>query len=274
MRWICKDDIEELLDQDWLNSAHDALEKLKSEKDPFERKKILDKTSSSDIWRFFYSKLSKEFKKKCWYCESEEIRSDTPIDHFRPKKKVTEDDQHPGYWWLAYDWRNYRCACTYCNSTRVVDGTSGGKQNQFPLFNPSERAYDISDDLEKENPALLDPFDIDDCKLVWFDNDGKTIVNPSKQNPNNTKKVENSVSIYHLDQNKIVNKRKKIRIEISRSIKDLKQAKAVGSDKIVKSIKEKLAKMIRESEFLSLTAEVYLKNYKHLDEVKDILNIE
>ena len=44
---------------------------------------------------------------KCCYCERRrDTNAEADIEHFRPKLEVTENSEHPGYWWLAYEWNN------------------------------------------------------------------------------------------------------------------------------------------------------------------------
>src|SRR5207249_9483579 len=78
-----------------------------------------------DIWTALKPGLEKLAAKKCWYCESREVRSDKHVDHFRPKNRVNEVgcEKHPGYWWLAFEWKNFRYSCTFCNSRRVDKAT-------------------------------------------------------------------------------------------------------------------------------------------------------
>ena len=67
---------------------------------------------------------------KCAYCESYIVDfQHGDIEHFRPKKGVTDENDnvvfikdengqqnpHPGYYWLAYDWTNLLLSCTACN---------------------------------------------------------------------------------------------------------------------------------------------------------------
>jgi len=62
---------------------------------------------------------------KCCYCERKrEPKREPDIDHFRPKGGVTEDPEHPGYWWLAYEWSNLYFSCKPCNEN--------AKKNRFP----------------------------------------------------------------------------------------------------------------------------------------------
>ncbi len=88
------------------------------------------------------------FHGKCAYCERKFVLDQSgDIDHFRPKGAVTdENDQevlvptadghapHPGYYWLAYDWRNLLPCCARCNRpTRLPDGRLVGKSTRFPV---------------------------------------------------------------------------------------------------------------------------------------------
>ena len=90
---------------------------------------------------------------KCCYCESKSTHNTFgAIDHFRPKGAVkqglNEDDQLPGYYWLAYDWSNLLFCCDRCN---VSKGTL------FPLEEPAKRARNHHDDLNAESPLFVDP---------------------------------------------------------------------------------------------------------------------
>lgn len=269
MRWICKDLIEEQLTQAWRDMADQARTELIAAPDETTRKAILKKVSSSNIWRDFYNLLPDYLKRKCWYCEAEEIRSDMPIDHFRPKNKVEDDEQHDGYWWLAFDWQNYRCACTFCNSRRIFDETEGGKACRFPLENPTERAFTPTDQikLNNERPYFLDPFNLDDEKLLWFDNDGKPMAKPSATIEQQTK-VKNSIEIFHLHESRIARARNQVRLEVERQVRKIKD------NDNPQAAKAKLQRMVSNTERLSRAAIVYLRAHREIQEVKDILNLD
>jgi hypothetical protein len=110
-----------------------------------------------------------------------DVRSDNAVDHYRPKSRVAECPKHPGYWWLAFDWTNYRFSCTFCNSLRRDDQTEslGGKKDRFPLRDESRRAFGPDDTLDDEEPVLLDPTWFGDPPILWFDEDGRATENPS-----------------------------------------------------------------------------------------------
>lgn len=269
MRWICKDDIKECLTQAWRDKADAAKVKLLAAADTEERKKILKRDSSSNVWRDYYELLPESLKKKCWYCEAADIRSDMPIDHFRPKNEVEEESGHEGYWWLAFDWENYRCACTFCNSRRNFEETQGGKTCKFPLCNPESRAFSPDDEvlLQQELPDFLDPFNPDDEKLLWFDNDGIPIPKPDST-VEQERKVNNSIDIFHLHETNIVRARNNIRIEVIELVTNLRK----GED--VQKTKTKLKRMVKDTTKLSRAAVVYLRAHRDLPEVADILQID
>ncbi len=269
MRWICKEVIEECLTQEWRDMADQAKAELIAAPNEEARKAILKRVASSNIWREYYKLLPDSLKRKCWYCEAEEIRSDMPVDHFRPKNKVEDDNQHGGYWWLAFDWQNYRCACTFCNSRRIFDETEGGKACRFPLENPEERAFLPADHikLNNERPSFLDPFNPDDEKLLWFDNDGLPTAKPLATAEQETK-VKNTIEIFHLHESRIARARNKVRLEVE------KQVRKIKDNDDVQAAKAKLRRMVKDTENLSRAAVVYLRAHREIPEVKDILDLD
>ena len=93
---------------------------------------------------------------KCGYCEQKVTGVYAgDVEHYRPKKKVTEDPNHSGYYWLAYDASNYVPVCQNCNGARA-------KANHFPLEPGSPRAYGPADDVTQERPLLINPLGKDD----------------------------------------------------------------------------------------------------------------
>ena len=78
---------------------------------------------------------------KCWYSEVPLEGADPNVDHFRPKGRIREVDENlqntkttsRGYWWLAFELRNFRLASMHSNQRRVDEHTSGGKWDYFPV---------------------------------------------------------------------------------------------------------------------------------------------
>jgi len=120
--------------------------------------------------KLFYFKKDGPFRGKCAYCEQKiSGNQHGDIEHYRPKKKVTDEADnaiiisekgkkkpHPGYYWLAYDWKNLLPSCGLCNqaSTDQTTGKPIGKRNRFPI----NGAYAVKPGKESyEKPLLLHP---------------------------------------------------------------------------------------------------------------------
>jgi hypothetical protein len=70
------------------------------------------------------------YGRKCAFCESKRFHPD--VEHYRPKKRVTNVKGHHGYYWLCYEWTNLLPSCTDCNKAKL---------NQFPLMPGGVRVY-------------------------------------------------------------------------------------------------------------------------------------
>lgn len=113
----------------------------------------------------------------CAFCEKT-VDKYAPIEHFRPKHRITGVNNE-GYYWLSVEWSNFLLACGVCNG-------QDNKGNQFPIAGTRSVApttVDFTDKLEKdtffqqcyllstlledEKPLLLHPVldDPDDCLL-------------------------------------------------------------------------------------------------------------
>lgn len=124
---------------------------------------------NTNTWGLLKKWLSGLSHGKCWYCESSSERAASDVDHFRPKAGVTcnrsELANHNGYYWLAYDWSNYRYSCQRCNRTEKDDDILFGKKNEFSLCDESQRNYSPTcANIEKSK--LLDPCNDTDPDLL------------------------------------------------------------------------------------------------------------
>jgi len=202
MRYI---DIKKLkLPLDWSTKATDALNAVKSQP-PTERQNEIKRYAK--IWKDLRNNLAELSHQKCWYCESKDIRSTNPIDHFRPKGSVKECPGHEGYWWLAFEWTNYRFCCTYCNSLKEdeMTGIVGGKADHFPIQNEAQRALVEGDNYNSELHCLLDPTKAGDPGLLWFNQDGNAIPKHSREvRPYLYCRAKISIETYNLNHNLIV----------------------------------------------------------------------
>lgn len=159
-----------------IDSANAALSVLLAEPNPDERRRII--AANRARWVAFREHFERAFGMKCWYIECENPGTDDDVDHFRPKGGVAEDLSHGGYWWEALQWRNFRLSCHRANRLRENpdDGATHGKGEHFPLLDEGKRCQRPGDDLQREEPALLDPTDPDDPPLITFNMDGTVSV--------------------------------------------------------------------------------------------------
>lgn len=108
---------------------------------------------------------------KCWFSEVRELYSHYDVEHFRPKKeaKALDATVRDGYWWLAFDYMNFR-----------VCGNVGNRKKGgwFPLKDGSLCSTHAQPCEESETRYLLDPIDDDDVALIAFDEEGKVIPMP------------------------------------------------------------------------------------------------
>ncbi|MBN3137929.1 HNH endonuclease family protein [Pectobacterium punjabense] len=108
---------------------------------------------------------------KCWFTEARDIASHLDVEHFRPKKAArnAKGPERDGYWWLAFDYMNFRIAGTVPNRKKGV---------WFPLRygSPcSTYTYRCEGD---EIPHFLDPTNAHDVTLLAFDEEGKAVPAP------------------------------------------------------------------------------------------------
>ena len=155
--------------QKWREECDIARNKLVSCVENGKKPKITDLYKDQRMQKTYKSDQA-PFYGKCAYCESA-VRTNQPgdIEHWRPKNRITdasdklvkietEDGKtctHPGYYWLAYEWRNLLLACAACNRTTVKTfGQRIGKGTRFPVT--GFRAKKMGEE-SNERPLLINP---------------------------------------------------------------------------------------------------------------------
>lgn len=135
-----------------------------------ERNKLIEENSAH--WGALKEWLLALSGGKCWFSEVRDLYSHYDIEHFRPKKqaKALDGTERDGYWWLAFDYMNFR-----------VCGNVGNRKKGgwFPLQNGSLVSTYANRCEESEAIYLLDPVDGADVNLIAFDEEGKAIPAPS-----------------------------------------------------------------------------------------------
>lgn len=278
MRHIDIDELEPLLSATWKRNAAAALKEVQkaSAKD---RAAIIQK--HAQIWRTLRSNL-KKLSKKCWYCESLELRSDQPVDHFRPKGAVRGAKSSVGYWWLAFDWRNYRLSCVFCNSRRidVEGGTEGGKWDYFPLFDETTRVNNPAGNLDDEEVILLDPTIAVDPGLLTFDEDGTPRpAYRAKVDPDRHRRAKESITMYHLHHGDAVEARRKIAVRVKKLVRDgskyyrqVARTNTAANYGLHRVMQDLLALTKRDAPF-SAAARAFISGYRNFRWVDQLMQI-
>ncbi|NME66555.1 HNH endonuclease family protein [Flammeovirga aprica] len=163
--------------------------------------------------------LSEMYHHKCAYCES--IEHAPEVEHYRPKKRVAEDSDHEGYYWLCYEWTNLLPSCRYCN-------VSPGKLDQFPVLGPrvynapieengvfnKDRCQLDAQELLDEKPVLLHP-ELDEVENYFtFQENGKI------QGVDEEGRGEGTIDICFLNRANLLANRQQVIDEIVRDLED------------------------------------------------------
>lgn len=156
--------------QEWLDKAQRLTEELDATTSKEERNKIID--DNRDVWGDLKDWLLEFSHGKCWFSEAKDVYSHWDVEHFRPKKSAKSQDgtEREGYWWLAFDWHNFR-----------ICGNVGNRKKGtfFPLYPGSQIATSNYRHLvEDEIFFLLDPTREGDPEHLSFDEEGKAIAMP------------------------------------------------------------------------------------------------
>lgn len=224
--------------------------------------------SLSHIWSAAKDRLKDLSSGKCWYCEAREDRSDNAVDHFRPKSI---------YPWFACDLRNFRYACTFCNSVRKNPerDQNSGKGDHFPLFGGSIATN--HQERNSEDYVLIDPCVTKDVGLLDFTDDGR----PRAKYPNQkirNKRAEDSIKYYHLDHPDLNEARRQLALQIAEWIEG---ADAIYGDndqmdakkeKAFASFVESIARTIDKSSPFSVFAKKMIKGYQDRPWIEDLLD--
>jgi hypothetical protein len=224
-------------------------------------------TLKPSVWTSLREWLFKHvFASKCAYCEGR-VRAQSwgAAEHWRPKSGVSVCDKegnhkmvvrhdgvpHPGYYWLAYDWRNLVPVCEECNSGK-------GKGTQFPIegeyvFGPDE-CCGIEALDEREQPLLLHPFDggsRDPSLHLAFDEHG--IPHPRK----GSKYGAASIAVFHLGREDLNDDRKRRYGEL-RELAIGAMGKAADGEK---TLEECMLEHVANDAIYSLAGRNYVAHY-------------
>jgi hypothetical protein len=210
----------------------DAWEKWRKDPNDDTFKRVFKSPALTSVWGELKDwLLINVFHNKCAYCETPVSRSVFHAEHYRPKGRVTANEgkvkitdeegkelEHPGYFWLAFHWKNLLPSCTLCN-------TVNGKNSQFPI--PEQKTYlsmlkglsrgdrktlrekiirslnwpniyylQPADLDSREGRLLLHPYFDDPRKCLTFNDFGEV---KSTGSPEEKARGEWSIKVYNLD---------------------------------------------------------------------------
>jgi hypothetical protein len=154
---------------------------------------------------------------KCWFTEARDIASHLDVEHFRPKKasRNTKGPERDGYWWLAFDYMNFRIAGTVPNRKKGA---------WFPLRYGSVCSSFNRRCEGDEIPHFLDPTNAHDVTLLAFDEEGKAIAAPGISLWDHIR-VRRTVDRLKLTEHRaLAEERRKVWQRVTKHISDYKRA--------------------------------------------------
>ena len=232
-----------------------------------ERNKFID--DNSPHWGKLKPWLFAISHGKCWFTEGRDICSHKDVEHFRPKKEAKDLDGsvREGYWWLAFDYGNYR-ACG-----NVTNRKKGG---WFPLHAGSACSVFEFQCEENETPYLLDPTDPIDVTFIAFNEEGNAISAPGITGWE-AERADESIKRYKLNEHDdLPAERRKVWREINDAIDGYRKYKSrtgaggnVGAEQRLREQVRILKKRLREDAELSSVAKwcLLLKNDPELTKI-------
>lgn len=239
---------------DVVTRAADVARELDAAADKAARDAIIDRKSS--VYRDFRDWLFQLGDQKCWFTEADDKASHMEVEHFRPKKiaKSLDGQERDGYWWIAFDWHNFRL----CGN--IPNRKKGG---YFPLRAGCTCATAQQRSLGHEDPYLLDPTNPRDPTLLDFDQSG--LPRPSALAERvawDKERVEVSVTRYSLDHHQLVDARKALWNSLSRDVNEYTRLLVDGSPRAIGQAEEicvRLRLAIRKESRFSRAARTYLR---------------
>jgi len=166
--------------RDWLvksndhtNDAIDAFETWLAG----DRALPLDVGFKTDVWKELKDWFrDNTFYRRCAYCERLISGFTGDAEHYRPKGSLqisqpggkpirvtatfahpdtnqTITIPHPGYFWLAYDWRNLVPACKFCNSGRGKNALFDTANDHLLFITLTQAQFDALPPEERPRPS-------------------------------------------------------------------------------------------------------------------------
>jgi len=245
--------------QDWVNNAEAVTQQLRVAANEAERESIIEANKHLWIDDRIRNWLLSQFNNKCWYSEAQDSVSSIHVDHYRPKGRVKQQlgaEFEGGYWWLAFDWNNYRI----CGQLLNVK-----KGDLFPIIEGARCTSTNSVSLELEAPVLIDPCS-DQARLISYEKDEDAciaVIAGGVREPDRTR-AEKTIEILGLNlRSRLNEKRNEFWDKCMMKINEYEQAQGPQALRLVRqaSAKSALKEMVVYSaEFSSVSEACIRKN--------------
>lgn len=179
---------------------------------------------------------------KCWFSETRDLYAHYDVEHFRPKKvaKALNGNERDGYWWMAFAYRNFRL----CGN--VGNRKKGG---WFPLQEGSVCASYDNQCEDMEVRYFLDPTDIEDVKLVSFDEEGSLVPNPNSSDWEKERVEQTALRLKLNEHDQLPEERRKIWAKTTRLLNQYLHEKSrctAGNNLVARQKMADAAKIVHE----------------------------
>lgn len=257
MRYIDPNLIDQCKPANWDTKAQDWALRVQNAED-----KSAEIEAIGSPWGKFKPNFVNMFGDKCWYSESPRYNTDNDVDHFRPKGavKIAEktyatrlvngtEEKHSGYWWLAFEAKNYRYSSKFSNQPR----DKGGKHDYFPLMDERSRVWQpctlaahVNEDVQ-----LLDPCSARDVTLLSYDKSPGQVQARFDEHidPNSFSRVEESKKRYNMNHTSILGARLEVINSVKVALRLLENVWCLSND-----VQAQLADSVRDNEDILVSA--------------------
>lgn len=221
-------------DPAWIVRADAVSEQLLAAATTADRNTLID--ANENLWTELKDFLLGISYEKCWYSEARDSYNHLHVDHFRPKKVAIGIDKNDygGYWWLAFNWTNYRV----CGGTGNVR-----KKDKFAVF--AHKANDPITPIDDEIIYFLDPIEEEDILKVTFNSNGE--ITPITKTGWDFQRADYTITSLNLNFKKLKEARKTLWSKCANLLTEtqslMHQNNAAPSAKRSGQIKEKLIQL-------------------------------
>lgn len=241
-------------DINWVLRADAITNQLLAAANNTARNSIID--ANQNLWTELKDFLLSISYEKCWYSEAKDAYNHLHVDHFRPKKIAVGLDKkkHEGYWWLAFQWMNYR-----------VCGGAGNVRKKDKFAVRSNKSNAPTTPIDDEVIYFLDPTEEEDILKITFNSNGEVM--PISNTGWDYERADYTIKSLNLNFKKLKEARQNLWLKCSTLLTEtqdlMSQNNATPSAKRSGQIKEKLKQLkelVDKKSPFSSTAKACLKS--------------